>query len=290
MQVLRPAFFSRQENLMANKDFNFSDKHFQIVRNIVTAHSGIVLSDIKKDMVYSRLVRRIRASGLTHFDDYCKLLEDQNHEEFTHFINALTTNLTYFFRENHHFELLANQVLPEIMQKNKETKKIRIWSAGCSTGMEPYSIAMVVKEVVPAGWDVKILATDLDTNVIAEAQRGVYTLDKVSGISDKRLKQWCLKGKGENADKMMIKKSLKQLIQYKQLNLLNDFPFSGLIDIIFCRNVVIYFDKETQKVLFNKFTKIHRSIGYLFIGHSETLYNVSNDYKLLGNTLYQKTI
>jgi len=272
------------------REFHFDNTHFEKVREIVTAHSGIVLSDAKQDMVYSRLVRRLRKNNIDSFDEYCAMLEDGEHEEFTHFINALTTNLTSFFRENHHFEFLANSALPTIMERNKLSKRIRIWSAGCSTGMEPYSIAMVVKEVVPEnmGWDIKILATDLDTNVLDTAAQGIYDMDRVTGISDQRFARWVRQGQGDNSDKVKISKQLKALIHFKQLNLLHSFPFNGPIDLIFCRNVVIYFDKDTQRVLFDKFANIHADDGYLFIGHSETLYNVSERYKLLKNTVYEK--
>ncbi|MCW8931519.1 MAG: protein-glutamate O-methyltransferase [Gammaproteobacteria bacterium] len=276
---------------LVKKEFNFTDQHFNHIREIVTEHSGIVLTDAKRDMVYSRLVRRLRKTGITNFDDYCLLLEDQNHEEFTHFSNAITTNLTSFFRENHHFEILAEVVLPEIMARNKATKTIRVWSAGCSTGMETYSIAMVLKEVIPEnqGWDVKILATDLDTNVLKTGATGIYKEDSVTGVSDERMARWFMKGRGENSDKLKISKELRNIITFNQLNLLNPFPFKGPIDIIFCRNVVIYFDKPTQRILFEKFANIHANDSYLFIGHSETLYNVTDRYKLLRNTVYKKT-
>ena len=272
------------------REFHFSGKHFEKIREIVTAHSGIVLSDAKQDMVYSRLVRRLRKNDMESFDQYCELLEDSEHEEFTHFINAITTNLTSFFRENHHFEFLAQTALPALLQKNRLTKRIRIWSAGCSTGMEPYSIAMVVKEVVPEnmGWDVKILATDLDTNVLDTAAQGIYDGDRITGISEPRFDRWVRMGQGENSEKAKVSKQLKSLISFKQLNLLHPFPFSGPIDLIFCRNVVIYFDKETQRLLFEKFANIHADDGFLFIGHSETLYNVTERYKLLKNTVYEK--
>lgn len=273
-----------------DKEFTFTDQNFNHIRTIVTEHSGIVLSDAKRDMVYSRLVRRLRALGIKKFDDYCTLLEDQNHKEFTHFINAITTNLTSFFRENHHFEMLANEILPDIMQRNQSSKKIRIWSAGCSTGMETYSIAIVLKEIIPEhqDWDVKILATDLDTNVIDTAAQGIYQADRVTGVSDERMARWFMQGQGANEDKLKVSKELRQMVTFKPMNLLQPFPFKGPIDIIFCRNVVIYFDKETQKVLFDRFANIHANSSYLFIGHSETLYNVTDRYQLLSNTVYKK--
>ena len=275
-----------------SKEFHLSDDNFNQIREIVIKHAGIVLSDAKRDMVYSRLVRRLRRLGVENFDKYCMILEDQNHEEFTHFINAITTNLTSFFRENHHFEMLADTALPEIMQRNRLSKTIRIWSAGCSTGMETYSIAMVVKEVVPEnqGWDVKILATDLDTNVIDTASKGIYEMDRVTGVSNERMARWFMRGPGEHADKVKVSKQLRDMVTFKPMNLLQPFPFKGPMDIIFCRNVVIYFDKNTQRILFDKFADIHADDSYLFIGHSETLYNVTERYKLLRNTVYKKTL
>lgn len=275
---------------LVKKEFDFSDKHFNHIRNIVSEHSGIVLSDAKRDMVYSRLVRRLRKTGMSNFDDYCLLLENKNHEEFTHFSNAITTNLTSFFRENHHFDFLAESVLPKLMQRNKDSKKIRVWSAGCSTGMEAYSIAMVLKEVIPEnqGWDIKILATDLDTNVLETASNGIYKQDSVTGVTDVRMTRWFMKGRAENSENVKLSRQLRDIITFKQLNLLNSFPFKGPFDIIFCRNVVIYFDKATQKVLFDKFANIHANDSYLFIGHSETLYNVTERYKLIRNTIYKK--
>ena len=276
------------------KEFDFTNEHFNHIRNIVSEHSGIVLSDARQDMIYSRLVRRLRKTGINSFNDYCLLLENQNqnHEEFTHFINAITTNLTSFFRENHHFKMLADIVLPDIMLRNKASKKIRVWSAGCSTGLETYSIAMVLKEVIPdkQGWDVKILATDLDTNVIETAANGIYKLDDVTGVNDKRMLRWFMKGCGENSDKVKVARELRNMITFKQLNLLHPFPFKGPIDIIFCRNVIIYFDKDTQRVLFDKFADIHANNSCLFIGHSETLYEITDRYKLIRNTVYKKVM
>lgn len=276
---------------LVRKEFTLSDDNFNQIREIVINHSGIVLSEAKRDMVYSRLVRRLRRLGIKDFDRYCMILEDPEHEEFTHFINAITTNLTSFFRENHHFEILAETALPEIMQRNRLSKTIRVWSAGCSTGMETYSIAMVLKEVIPPnlGWDIKILATDLDTNVIDTASKGIYDLDRVTGVSDTRMKRWFMRGPGEHSDKVKVSKELRNMVTFKPLNLLNPFPFKGPFDIIFCRNVVIYFDKSTQRILFDKFADIHADDSYLFIGHSETLYNVTDRYKLLHNTVYKKT-
>jgi len=277
--------------MTTEKEFNFSYVHFQKIRDIVTAHSGIVLTDAKQNMVYSRLVRRLRRTGLKSFDDYCELLEDTTHVEFTHFVNAITTNLTSFFRENHHFEILTKHVLPKLLEKKASNKRLRIWSAGCSTGMEAYSLAIVIKEFMQdkPNWDIKILATDLDTNVIETAANGIYDIDRITGVSEQRFNTWFRQGSGEHSQKVKISKQLKSMISFKPLNLLQPFPFSGPMDIIFCRNVVIYFDKNTQRLLFENFANIHDKNGYLFIGHAESLYNVTNRYKLLHNTVYQKT-
>jgi chemotaxis protein methyltransferase CheR len=276
--------------MSVEKEFHFSEKHFEKIRKIVTEHSGIVLTEAKQNMVYSRLVRRLRKMGMNTFDQYCDLLDDPNHLEFTHFMNAITTNLTSFFRENHHFKILSRNILPELIEKKSHNKRLRIWSAGCSTGMEAYSIAMVIKEcmVDKVNWDVKILATDLDTNVIEVAKQGIYDLDKITGVSEPRFNSWFILGSGEYEGKAKVSKQLKSLISFKPLNLLQPFPFSGPIDIIFCRNVVIYFDKDTQRLLFDKFANIHDQNGYLFIGHAESLYNVTDRYKLLNHTVYQK--
>jgi len=276
--------------MASKKEFDFKQEHFEKVRDMVTEHAGIVLTDAKQDMIYSRLVRRIRKTKTGDFDGYLAYLDDPANDEFTEFINSITTNLTSFFRENHHFELLKDKVLPELMERNKDSRKLRIWSAGCSTGMETYSIAMVIKEVIPdnAGWDVKILATDLDTNVLQTASDGVYEVERITGVSDQRFNTWFMQGEGDNATKAKVSKKLRSLVTFKQLNLLQPFPMSGSMDIIFCRNVIIYFDKETQAVLFEKFANTQNINSYMFIGHSETLYNVTNKYKLHKNTMYQR--
>ncbi|MFC1750156.1 CheR family methyltransferase [Pseudomonadota bacterium] len=272
------------------KEFNLTDSDFQTVKKLVAEHTGISLSDAKHDMVYSRLAKRLRQLGLEKFSDYLDILHAEDETEIGNFINSVTTNLTSFFREQHHFDYLQDTLIPRLLRENSDTRVIRIWSAGCSTGEEPYSLAMTFKECVPdnQGWDVRILATDLDTNVLATGSRGVYSLDRVNGIPKEKLRRWFYKGKGATEGMVKVSKELQDMIIFKQLNLMGKWPVKAGVDIIFCRNVVIYFDKDTQRVLFDRYANILKSNGNLFIGHSETLYNVSTRFDLLGKTIYQR--
>ncbi len=273
------------------RDFTLTEKDFNRIRKLVIEHTGISLSDAKRNLVYGRLAKRLRKVEIGDFGSYIQLLESPAGEsELAHFTNAITTNLTSFFRENHHFDFLKSTVLPGLLRENSDTKRIRVWSAGCSTGEEPYSIAMAIREVIPESkkWDIKILATDLDTNVLAHASSGVYTLERLNNVSDARMKKWFLRGKGKNEDSVKIRPELQELISFKQLNLMKDWPMRNQFDIIFCRNVVIYFDKPTQKILFKRYHGVLRDTGHMFIGHSETMFKVSDDFNLIGNTTYTK--
>ena len=267
---------------------DFSDNDFSYVQKIVYDHAGISLADSKKSLVYNRLVKLIRKLKLSGFSEYFKYVEQHGEAEFIQLINSITTNLTSFFRENHHFEFLSGELLPKLMEQNASSKRIRIWSAGCSTGEEPYSIAAVVREVVPPNWDVKILATDLDSNVIETGKSAVYREDRIEGLDEERVKRWFKRGTGEQSGYVKVHSDLQSLITFKQLNLMQDWPITGPLDLIFCRNVVIYFDKETQKKLFDRYASLLRHEGHLFVGHSETLFKLTNKFKLLGKTIYQK--
>ncbi len=273
--------------VVSNREFVLTDRDFDTIRSIVSERTGIVLSDGKRDMVYGRLVRRLRALALSGFSEYCDLISREDGAELSEFINAITTNLTAFFRENHHFEFLEKELLPFLI-KNKKEKKLRIWSAGCSSGEEPYSIAMTVRETVPDNWDVKILATDLDTNMVNKASAGIYNEERVSGIDKKRLRRWVRKGRGASSGMIRMSDELRNIITFKQLNLMHDWPFKGPLDFIFCRNVVIYFNKNTQRILFNRFADLLPDEGHIFIGHSESMFNVCDRFKLLGKTVYKK--
>ncbi|QBZ82718.1 Chemotaxis protein methyltransferase [Hydrogenovibrio crunogenus] len=273
---------------MSEREFDFTEQDFTRVKTLVYDFAGIDLNDSKKNLVYNRLAKRIRFLELNSFKQYLNFVEEQGESEFVHLINAITTNLTFFFREDHHFEYLANTVIPAIIERNKGSKKIRIWSAGCSTGEEPYSLAIVLKETVPAGWDARVLATDLDTNVVETGRTGVYKMDRLKGVSEARKKRWFLKGSGSMEGYVRVKPELQQIIDFGQINLMNEWPIKDAIDVIFCRNVVIYFDKETQARLFDRYANLLPDNGHLFIGHSESLYKVCDRFELLGQTIYKK--
>ncbi|MCW8987112.1 MAG: protein-glutamate O-methyltransferase CheR, partial [Gammaproteobacteria bacterium] len=215
------------------REFAFSEKDFKYIRELISDRTGIVLAEHKVDMVYGRLSRRLRELNLGSFNEYLSSLENDE-QEIIHFVNALTTNLTAFYREPHHFEFLASQLLPNII-KNKSNKRLRIWSAGCSSGEEPYTIAMTVRSIIPenSGWDVKILATDLDSNMVKKGSDGIYNEDRVTGLSQQNMKKWVQKGRGETAGKVKMDSRLRDMITFKQLNLMNDWPMKGPFDLIF---------------------------------------------------------
>ncbi|MDX8126282.1 MULTISPECIES: protein-glutamate O-methyltransferase CheR [Methylomonas] len=272
------------------REFEYTQADFDVLRKISNQYSGILVPDDKFDMFYSRLSKRVRMLGFTSFKQYCHYLKNNPDTEFTEFINAVTTNLTSFFRENHHFEYLSKTVVPGLLKKHAGTKQIKVWSAGCSTGEEPYSLAMTLKESVPADWTINILATDLDTNVLATAAAGIYMADRVTGIAEQRLKRWFQKGVGGQANKVRVKPELKELIEFKQLNLMQEWPLKGYFDFIFCRNVLIYFDRETKAMLANRYCGLLEEGSYLFIGHSESLHQLDTGFSLIGNTIYRKSI
>lgn len=281
---------SETAEALSEREFDFTDRHFQFLRKMVGDHAGINLGEAKRELVYGRITRRIRALGMRNFDDYCRLLETAPDDEIGNFINAITTNLTAFFREEHHFDFIRETLIPAWMRYGGRPR-VRIWSAGCSTGEEPYSLAMTLREHMPASalGDVAILATDIDTNVLAHAEAGVYAAARVESLPRARLQQFFRRGRGENADRVRVVPELQQLIRFRQLNLMQDWPVKGPLDLIFCRNVVIYFDKPTQRRLFARFAEKLAPDGYLIIGHSETLYNVSDAFELVGRTVYRKS-
>lgn len=269
------------------REFEFSDCHFERFRTEVARHSGIHLSDAKRELVYSRLVRRLRALDLRGFDEYASVIE-RDSDELTHFVNALTTNLTSFFRESHHFDTLRETLLPHLLEARRAERRIRIWSAGCSTGEEPYSLAMTLLESMPRihEWDVKILAVDIDSNVVETAATGVYDAARVADLPPARRERW-FEGLGDG--RVRVKPDVRALVHFNQLNLMREWPFKGPFDAIFCRNVVIYFERETQKRLFDRILDKLADDGLLFIGHSESLFNVTDRAELIGRTVYRKT-
>jgi len=266
-----------------DREFSFTDKDFQKVRKLIYQHAGISLSSAKGDMVYSRLARRLRVIGMSSFSEYLDQLESMgDDQEWEAFTNCLTTNLTSFFREAHHFPILAEHLL-------KVKKPISIWCSASSTGEEPYSIAMTACEAFGTlKPPVEIIATDIDTNVLATAARGVYPLERIEKMSDERRKHFMLKGSRGNAGFTKVRDELRTLIKYQPLNLLADsWPVTGQFDVIFCRNVMIYFDKQTQTTILNRFAPLMKPDGLLFGGHSENFLYATNAFKLRGKTVYE---
>jgi chemotaxis protein methyltransferase CheR len=272
------------------REFRFTVDDFNFLRKLSNQHSGIQVPDERFDMFYSRLSKRVRKLGLNDFKEYCQYLKDYPEHEFTEFINSITTNLTAFFREIHHFDYLRDVVIPEVLKRNKNTKQIRVWSAGCSTGEEPYTLAMTLLDNVPPDWDIKILATDLDTNVLQTAMDGVYSEERVTDLSEQVLKRWFMRGTGSQGGLVRVRPQLQKIIQFKKLNLMQDWPMKCHFDFIFCRNVLIYFDRDTKALLASKYAKMLASRSWLFIGHSESLNQLSNEFDLVATTTYKKNI
>jgi chemotaxis protein methyltransferase CheR len=271
-------------------DFELTDAQFHRIRALVREHTGIALSDAKRQLVYGRLSRRLRALKLGSFREYLELLERGVATELEEFINAITTNLTSFFREPHHFAYLATHVLPQIVARDAGARRARIWCCAASTGEEPYSIGMVLREAAPLlhGFDVKVLATDLDSAVLATAANGIYNAERLTSVSSTRASRFFRKGSGTQAGKFRVQAELQNLITFKQLNLMHEWPVRGPFDAIFCRNVIIYFDKDTQRALFARMAALQRPGDILFLGHSESLYRVSDQYELVGRTIYRR--
>lgn len=272
-----------------DREFDFTEGDFHRIRNLVEDYCGITLGDHKRELVYGRLSRRLRKLRMRSCKEYLRYLESNEADELTELINALTTNVTHFFREPHHFEYLKGTLLPALWKRNKATRRLRIWSAGCSTGQEPYSIAMTILEALPfqAGWDVKILATDLDSNVLARASAGIYAKGDLEDIPTEKLKRWFQRGSGNQKGFVRAKHELRELVTFKQLNLLEAWPMQGMFDAIFCRNVVIYFGPETTDELIQRFYDRLQDGGHLFLGHSERT-GPKSRFKHSGLTIYRK--
>jgi chemotaxis protein methyltransferase CheR len=273
----------------ARADFVLGAAEFDRLRELVREHTGISLSEAKRQLVYGRLVRRLRALELTSFADYIQLLEEGDETELEEFTNAVTTNLTSFFREGHHFEHLAREVLPHLVQRNAQSRRIRIWCCAASTGEEPYSIAITLQEQrqLLNGWDVRVLATDLDSKVLAHGAQGIYEGERVAGLSATRQERFFRPVAGAPG-KLQVSADLQQKLVFKRLNLMHEWPMHGPLDVVFCRNVVIYFDKDTQRVLFERIAQLQRPGDVLFLGHSESLYRVTERYELIGRTIYRR--
>jgi len=273
----------RQEKQLEDREFEFTPHDFSRVRKLIHQRAGISLSEAKSDMVYSRIGRRLRIVGNDSFKSYLDNLESQNDpSEWEAFTNALTTNLTSFFREEHHFPILAEHLV-------NLKKPIKIWCSAASTGEEPYTIAMTACEAFGTlKPPVEIIATDIDTNVLATAARGVYPYERVSKLSAERRKRFFQKGTGAYEGSVRVRNELRSLITFQQLNLLEEqWVLKEPFDAIFCRNVMIYFDKPTQSKILSRFVPLMKPHALLFAGHSENFLYVSNALHLRGKTVYE---
>ncbi|MCB1953346.1 MAG: chemotaxis protein CheR [Zoogloeaceae bacterium] len=267
------------------REFQFTTVDFDKIRKLIHQRAGISLSSAKEDMVYSRLSRRLRACGDKTFADYLGRLERDKAEVET-FINSLTTNLTSFFREAHHFDILADQ-----LKKAGDRPTIKIWCTAASTGEEPYSLAMTACEafntLTPP---VQILASDIDTNVLAHGRAGVYRADRIERMDPARVRRFFLKGVGSQTDQVRVRPELQRLINFRQVNLLDvRYTVSGPLDFIFCRNVMIYFDKPTQYGILQRFAPLLKPEGLLFAGHSESFLHAADLFRSRGRTVYERS-
>ncbi|MGH1414097.1 MAG: protein-glutamate O-methyltransferase [Pelagimonas sp.] len=268
----------------------FSDDDFRSLANLAKLQFGLNLAESKKPLVYSRLSKRLKARGVFSFPEYISLLVKPGEEnEKFELISALTTNVTSFFREIHHFKTLEEEIIPDIIENAKNGRRVRLWSAGCSAGPEPYSLAMTLLKAFPEAkeYDVRILATDIDPKIIERARIGRYTAEEIDGISPDFRSKWINKIAEKNS--FEVSSNLKKLITFNELNLVSEWPFSGSFDAIFCRNVAIYFDQETQQKLWQKFCNHLTSNGVLFIGHSERVTgSATRQLEGIGITSYRK--
>jgi chemotaxis protein methyltransferase CheR len=271
--------------LLPEREFHFTQADFDKIREMIHRHAGISLAPIKRDMVYSRLARRLRALKLTRFEDYLRKLEGGDEQEWETFVNSLTTNLTAFFREAHHFEILQKQL------REARHRPFRIWCSASSTGEEPYSLAMTACEAFDSLTPpVEIVASDIDTNVLNTARNGVYAMDRVERLSPERLRRFFLKGTGTHEGHARVRPELQRLVTFTRVNLLDArWPqIQGPLDALFCRNVMIYFDKPTQYQILKKFVPLLRDEGLLYAGHSESFLHAADLVRSLGRTVYER--
>lgn len=281
--------FKTQEKIQEEGTLTLSDDVFGLFQNLIYTTAGIRLCNQKKDLVSSRLLRRLKKLGIDSFHEYYKRVKDDS-DELVEMLNCIATNTTHFFRENHHFEYLKNKIIPELLTIKSSEKTIRIWSAGCSTGEEPYSIAITLCEVLGdmRGWDIKILATDISTKVLDIAQKGIYEYEAVLEMPEDVVHRYFLRGTGENIGKIKVKDFLKEMIRFRRLNLKNRvYPFKRKFDVIFCRNVMIYFDEDMKQHVLSMFHRHLSDGGHLFLGHSETMLG-NNRFKPVFITVYRK--
>lgn len=275
------------------REFDFTETDFRSLVQLAHQQAGIALSDSKRNLVYSRLSRRLRALGMGSFSEYREYLAGSNgHQEMVRFINAISTNLTKFFRESHHFDHFRTHVAVPFSHGSRSAtgKRLRVWSAGCSTGEEPYTIAVVLKREIPgiANLDVRVLATDIDTDVLDKARRGEYPAGSMDEVPRTYREHFPIADDGTGRDHIAFGDETKSMIAFRRLNLMEPWPFRGIFDAIFCRNVMIYFDAPTKSTLVERFTQQIRPGGWLYIGHSESLIGTHPGLQLVGRTIYRR--
>ena len=278
---------------MADEDIRLSDTEFDRIRELIYQIAGISLGDAKRVLVSSRLNKIVRAKGLDTFDAYVDFLEKKaSRDDKQIFVNALTTNLTRFYREDHHFDHLVKYIGELMTRPNRAMSKgkprLRIWSAGCSTGQEPYSIAMALMSKLPQlkNWDFRILGTDVDTQVVETASKGIYSANDLEGLSAAQAAMF----EKPTPDTIQVPANLRRLMTFKPLNLMENWPVKGPFDAIFCRNVAIYFDKATQTRMFSRFAGLLDDGAYLYIGHSENMRAEELGFSLEGKTIYRRAL
>lgn len=266
----------------SERDLLLTPDDFECVRKLIHARAGIFLAPHKTEMVYSRLAKRLRELGKPCFKDYLAVLQaDPDHAEWEHFTNALTTNLTAFFREAHHFPVLAAHA-------RARRTPLKVWSCAASTGEEVYSIAMTLAEIGIVSQRPMVLGTDIDTRAIASASEGIYTMDSVKKLEPTQLQRFFLRGTGGRAGRVRITPQLRQMVEFRALNLLeSNWNLSGPFDVIFCRNLMIYFDKPTQQRILERFATLMRPDGLLFAGHSENFSGLTRAFRLRSHTVYE---
>ncbi len=279
--------------LLEQPEVNLSEDDFRRVSDIIYQHCGINLHDGKKSLVRARLAKRIREGKFKSFASYVDYaLSAEGKDEFRNLVDSISTNLTSFFREKGHFAYVRDVFLPHLVssQNRKSAQRIRVWSAGCSTGEEPYSIAITLQEELEkyGSWNIKILASDVSTRVLNHARDGIYLADKVAPLSAQQKQRFLRMVKTEQGKSYQVQDALKKMIRFRYLNLMEEWPFTGPFDIIFCRNVMIYFDKPTQERLVNRYYNCLSPGGLLFIGHSESLASVNHKYRYVQPATYAK--
>ncbi len=272
---------------------NLSERDIRWISTVVHSHCGINLHDGKRELVKARVNKRVNARGFRSASDYMQsVLDDPDGEELLHLVDALSTNFTSFYREQNHFDFLATEFLPELIRRKRDSRRLRAWSAGCSSGEEAYSIAMTLASALPeteiGSWDTRILATDISNRMLIRARHGSYTRERVQAVPAMTRHKWLIPARENGRKVFHVSPKLREMVAFRYLNLIEDWPFEGPFDFIFCRNVMIYFDKATQETLVNRFWDVLDAGGILFTGHAESLTGINHKFKYMRPTIYVK--